>query len=879
MLAVYDGFAFTISGTTMVLAPAATIEVRNQDDNALASIYSDEAGTTPITNPSAFCDAEGRFKFFAAGRLRGYKVQITDGAFSYQRTVQPVGTAAQVDVTTFTASLLAAADAAAARTLLGFGSASAYEVSPYKLLSMLHANTKTSRRDMVKMGFLPAMFNQRWGGGTASFEITEGVTGALHSFDSMCYYVDNAPDNTGGVGNAAATTWRAQGFKLGDSRSIAAIWVFIYKNGNPTANLELRILPDDGTGKPSGSTAISNGTATAQSGRAHSTEGSWVRFVFPTPPSLTVDTQYHIALKSSAAVDASNHWFWPSRLVTAHPGGEFPFGAGCNGDGTPTWSTTVQQRPFIVEMGATNFVSTQSGIFGDGRINFSNYGDPTGKRNQLAARARPAAVINGFDPSEFTLLMRVQNLGSNDKTVWDMGLALDHDRIVLSQLGSGAWQVDVYEADGTRHTVTQASGSNNEEVAIHVRAKGDGADRIDLIIDGAVNGAAVTSATITFSDSFKRLATEWLGGGFPRAAPTWSQKLNMDVLPSADSPAWTYVGAASESVAYSAAGKLWQQRASTSDGFYRRTALSLSNANGWAVQTGLRVSGSPSAKDATGCSIAVFDGTKTIVANFGEYFAQVTGEASMYPHSDMKYDEHTMLFIGKGADAMLFKNNRLLADQHTRMTAASGSNQIEFGDRSTTESADAVWDNFAYYNTAWVQPMDAYWAVSEYALWAGDAREILATLYNGGSEVSVKQFTGQPRNYYGDAGSLISSVDAITASPTVTVVHPDSDNLPEMAMHVYGDEVKAEFSQQLTNSSAANISYSHILLDGVDIGGNADTLGNGSVVGGDGANHSLATGGARKTYFGPHVVRARAAVSAGTLTSLRRRLTAEARTA
>lgn len=99
-LGVYNGVAAKPSGETLVRAPAATIEVRREDTGAFAQIYSDEAGTALIVNPSAFADANGNFRFYAAGLERGYRVTVTDGAFSLVLNNQAVGTKAQLDIDT-----------------------------------------------------------------------------------------------------------------------------------------------------------------------------------------------------------------------------------------------------------------------------------------------------------------------------------------------------------------------------------------------------------------------------------------------------------------------------------------------------------------------------------------------------------------------------------------------------------------------------------------------------------------------------------------------------------------------------------------------------------------------------------------------------------
>ena len=106
-LAIYTSAAWTANGGLQV-ADNATIEVRRESDGALASIFSDREGEEPITNPSAFGDASGRFEFFAAGGA--YRVKVTQDGKEYTLRYQAIGTAAAEDVSAFDAA--GSADAA-----------------------------------------------------------------------------------------------------------------------------------------------------------------------------------------------------------------------------------------------------------------------------------------------------------------------------------------------------------------------------------------------------------------------------------------------------------------------------------------------------------------------------------------------------------------------------------------------------------------------------------------------------------------------------------------------------------------------------------------------------------------------------------------------
>jgi len=97
MLAVFNSAAFTNASGVANIPANATVEVRREDTAALASIYSDEAGTALIANPSAFADSNGRFTFYAAGIARGYSVKVTKDAFTYTLHNVAIGTAGQID--------------------------------------------------------------------------------------------------------------------------------------------------------------------------------------------------------------------------------------------------------------------------------------------------------------------------------------------------------------------------------------------------------------------------------------------------------------------------------------------------------------------------------------------------------------------------------------------------------------------------------------------------------------------------------------------------------------------------------------------------------------------------------------------------------------
>jgi hypothetical protein len=96
-LGIYSGAAVTTTGGLAVAATAA-IEVRRESDSGLASIYSDRAGASPISQPGFVADAQGRFIFYAAGIDGGYSVKVTAvNAETYTLRNQQVGLAQERD--------------------------------------------------------------------------------------------------------------------------------------------------------------------------------------------------------------------------------------------------------------------------------------------------------------------------------------------------------------------------------------------------------------------------------------------------------------------------------------------------------------------------------------------------------------------------------------------------------------------------------------------------------------------------------------------------------------------------------------------------------------------------------------------------------------
>ncbi len=129
MAGIYNSNAFKNASGVQVVA-SANVEVRRESDSGLASIFSDRAGTAGIAQvaypgTTGFkADANGYFEFFAEGIDGGYQVRVYSDDLVFDKTVryQATGTARERDASSFGASVMSAADKAAALALLGLPS-------------------------------------------------------------------------------------------------------------------------------------------------------------------------------------------------------------------------------------------------------------------------------------------------------------------------------------------------------------------------------------------------------------------------------------------------------------------------------------------------------------------------------------------------------------------------------------------------------------------------------------------------------------------------------------------------------------------------------------------------------------------------------------
>lgn len=93
-LAIYQDWVADSFGNTIWNA---SVEVRRESDNALASIYSDRAGAVAVVGSTVFTDSTGYFSFFAAGGR--YKLTIRYGDVLKIMRYVAIGTAQEGDAT------------------------------------------------------------------------------------------------------------------------------------------------------------------------------------------------------------------------------------------------------------------------------------------------------------------------------------------------------------------------------------------------------------------------------------------------------------------------------------------------------------------------------------------------------------------------------------------------------------------------------------------------------------------------------------------------------------------------------------------------------------------------------------------------------------
>lgn len=640
--------------------------------------------------------------------------------------------------------------------------------NPYRtheLTNLLFPSSNGMYRDTYRSGWLPSGFNQQWGGAPWGTEMQDSRTGQTHKFTVA---TGNVEDNAyAAIGSAAGYYYQAQSFKVSEDMPLSNIWLKLYKiQASISSSNYLQVyIYNDNAGSP-GTLAV-NGTANLVSIKTVTSNpnGEWYRINFNSPVSLTSNTNYHIVCTMNG-VDASNYFGWKDNATTR----KYPHGAIFSGTSVPAWTAYPNAVAcFMIETPASNSLIQSGGIFDQ------KFGFKEGFVTQSRSLVQPLSKF--FDNKEFTYIGAWTDLTKN-KTFADFQYGLDHDRVVLRcNDTTGFPQVDVYDTLGVKRTVTGNVdvSSGNHQVGVHIRAFGDAQDRVDLIVDGVVN-ATLTGLTLDFDPLFREKGTAWVGGGFD-IAPTWTQSMSFSTLPSLQG--WTWAGATEANAVSIYNGKLFQNRsgfAPTDTGNYAKSAAGLNNTNGWTVQWKNRVPHSTGLSASGTCIVQVFDGTKQIQIVVQPNFVQSwNGSLDLTAQGDFSSQENVFTLSGKGSNYFLWINGKLVLDGTARLTVATATNSIIFGDSTPAsgENSDVVWSYMKYTNSAAFTPQATSGYLSEAAYWSGDKTSYAVDLYNNGSFLSAKKYCGLERNYVEPVlqeiskPSLGSSTSTSTSTPTI----------------------------------------------------------------------------------------------------------------
>jgi hypothetical protein len=723
------------------------------------------------------------------------------------------------------------------------------------LTNLLYPSNDGWWQDIYRGGWMPAFFNQQWGGAQWG-HLPDGSYGDI----ATGYISDNSntPD-----AYSAATTYASQGFKVADNISLATVWLKLYKVGNPAVNFQVAIEADN-AGVPNGNTPIANGVSNPISGKVFTSkaDGEWYPFTFAVPPALVAGTQYHLVLsRTDAGFDGSNY----VTMKCQSGNNTYPHGYLCNGTNAnpPVYTKyTTYCMMFMLQPVPVNAFMQTGGHF-DAQLKFQQ-GSPI---NQSKALCQP--LCNFFDGKVFTALHRISS-PTISMPIADYLYGIDHDRLLVSLNNLGYAQVQLWDTTGNLTTVTGNTAINipgMSDVAVVGRFKNDGQDYLQVWVAGALQ-AQVTLQSFNMSNNWKQLGTAWLGGGMA-GAPVWTQALTMGTLPSANG--WTWAGTGAEANCMSIQnGKLYQNKdgyVSGDTGYYQKTGIGFNNANGWEVEWKGRVVNSTNTSYPSGGSeiaVVVMDGTKSVYVEMQEYFISVgsaSGTVDFVYQADLKSQERVFKLSGKGSDYYLYMDGKLIVDGTSKLVIATANNQIQFGDISTVanENADAIWSYFKYYNTGILNPViNSGMALHEYAYWSGDKSTYLASIYNAGTQIAVKSWCGCERNYipgYKLVDTRRGAAGDLTTSSTSFTVFVD------MEAYQIIDNIAMQCTANIFNTATGNGNLLGNFIDGgmVSYGEFMTSVG--------GYNEAAVSQSYNKVPLGLHKLQASWRCSAGTVRS------------
>lgn len=830
--------AGTAATNATASATAAATSATSASTSATAASGSATTASNAATTATTQATAAGTSATNAAASASAASTSATNAATSATTATTQAGNASTSATNAGTSATNAAASATAA-------AASAASISPVKedaLTCFYSAAASSGFQDLYRAGFKPSWFNQQWGGAQWGM-LPDGSFGSVAT--------GSIEDNTTeAFGNAVGYYYVSQGFKVSESITNPTIWLKLYKVGNP-ANLGVYIYSDNGSGSPNAQIGGSSGGISAKLITSKS-DGEWYAFN-PTPGTLTAGTQYHIVITNSST-DVSNYFVCRATNTRKYPNGIHNYATV-----VPTWSqATTYALCFLVQNTSATSILQSGGMF-DYKLSF-NSGTPV---NQ--SRAVATELSNFFDGRTGTVLYRGTYAASSG--VWEYSYGVDHDKIFVYVDASGYAGVYLRTAAGVNYQVTSTTvvTSGNHDIGVKFRCAGDGADYLALYVDGVSVGTPLTAQTFVMNKEFAKLGTARLGEFI--AIPTWTQDMQMTSLPSAQG--WTFGGTGTEANCFSIQNnKLYQNKNGIGASEYPQyfKTVSLNNATGWTITAKLRVPASSGSTVYPGCWILVQDGSKRIDLTIQENFLQVSGQGGSTMDAtiqgDFKSQEHVFVLCGKGSDYYLLIDNKFVFDGTGKSISATGTNQIVFGDGSSTsgENADAIWSYVKYYQGGMILPTASSGSCSEFAHWSADKSSYLPYAWNSGTPVSLKQICGIPRNYQYEAVTQKEVRYKINYSTTSAALSP----IPDMQCFVLGDNLIGDLLISMS-MSGANYALATVLFDGANTTAGVRpqaTFGTTS-----GVTTPFTVTNERKVGLGLHKVDACYGINGGTLTA------------
>lgn len=732
------------------------------------------------------------------------------------------------------------------------------------------------RPSIVAGGWLPWNLNQQWGGaGCTPFHMVDSATGIEYKFDAFDAYIDNNDNTTASVAQAAANIYRFQVITPSKSLSLQALWLKFYKVNNPVDNVTVSLYTVV-AGVPGALIA----TANVINGKQITSDanGQWYRFSFAVVQALVAGTQYMIVITKSGGLDAVNFYNLLTKTTTRYP-------SNLQGVGTvvPAWTATnTITANFICEAQASDQAIQTAGTF-TGRIVGSGTGNPT---NRAVGYCKPLREFFPlFHPNGWSILLRGKSW-TKDATIAEFMYGLHHDRInVRCNTATGFTCVTIFKSDGSGGSITgtsDISGNAYKDILIVGRSMGDGGDYCKIYVGiGGVWTKEVesTAQTYTFDPLMLKQGTGWIMGGFQVFfSGNYTKISDMGVLPSADG--WTFAtttATAEGNVFAISGGKLSQIKAGMAaggDGLYRKAAAALVNATGWHFATKVRCISNTNTATSAGAAmqVRIQDGTKDLQTEIQEYFIGTNFAVSgMLPQLDCKYSDIVYNVSGKGSDYFAVVNGKYLVDGTGALTSASATNQIDWGDGSTTanENADAEYDYVGYYSGANLILQFTAGELHEFAVFSGDKNLLGQALYNAGVPLSVKQYCGLSRAYVGESVAQKLYIRGVIGGNTTASTTPVLNT--DMEAFVLGSEFSISHQTVTINSGANNVNFIIQTIDGVTMHtNNESSMGQPTAT----LEYTLLFGPKTiKTNFGLHKIEGRWGVSAGTATVIGTRKT------